>query len=280
MVLYVIDLFCGAGGFSTGAKQAGANIAIAIDTWDIALDVHKHNHPTTKHLNIELGGNVKKTTDFILSHLPPMKKNDRIHIHASPPCQQLSTINTRRNEEDGLKMVKWAVKFCEQSCFDSYTIEQVNNKHVRDLYTKLKIPFIVCDFSKLGVCQSRCRLIASNHSSLLEKLKVIEIPFEPLHKIIGKPIEYISRIFGDTEYKKKYDKTLPYYTVISSIYKYKFYCKNNTEYLHPNIMSKLQGFQDNYFNNSISQRDLCQMIANAVPTQVGFIIVYILLDKI
>jgi site-specific DNA-cytosine methylase len=123
-------------------------------------------------------------------------------------------------------------------------------------------------------------LIASNHSLLLKKLKNIDIPFEPLHKIIGKPIEYISRQFGDTEYKKKYDKTLPYYTIISSIYKYKFYYKNDTEYLHPNIMSKLQGFQDNYFNNSMTQRDLCQMIANAVPTQVGFIIVYILLDKI
>lgn len=59
MVLYVIDLFCGAGGFSTGAKQAGAKIAIAIDTWDIALDVHKHNHPNTKHLNMELGGKYK-----------------------------------------------------------------------------------------------------------------------------------------------------------------------------------------------------------------------------
>jgi site-specific DNA-cytosine methylase len=283
MVLYVIDLFCGAGGFSTGAKQAGAKIAIAIDTWDIALDVHKQNHPTTKHLNIELGRNVKKTTEFIFSHLPLMKKNDRIHIHASPPCQQLSTINGRRNEEDGLKMVKWVIKFCKQSCFDSYTIEQVNNKHVRDLYTKLNIPFIVCDFSKLGVCQSRCRLIASNHYLLLEKLKKIDIPFEPLHKIVGKPIEYTSYWYNSVEHKKKYDKTMPFYTTISSFHQYKIYCKNNHVHgLDVDIASKLQGFPNNYFKTSktIAKRNLCQMIANAVPTQVGFIIVYILLDKI
>jgi site-specific DNA-cytosine methylase len=282
MTLYIIDLFCGAGGFSFGASQAGAKIAIAVDSWDIAIDVHKHNHPDTIHLNIELGGNVKKTTEFILSHLPLMKKNDKIHIHASPPCQQLSNINTRRNEEDGLKMVKWVVKFCEQSCFDSYTIEQVNNKHVRDLYTKLKIPFIVCDFSKLGVCQSRCRLIASNHSSLLEKLKVIDIPFEPLHKIIGKPIEHISYMYNNIEYKKLYDTKSPFYTTISSFQHYKIYCKNNIYELDINIASKLQGFPNYYFNTTkfVPKQKLKQMIANAVPTQVGFIIVYILLDKI
>lgn len=281
MVLYIIDLFCGAGGFSFGASQAGANIAVAVDSWDKALQVHQANHPKTIHLNMELGGNIKKTTELILSKLPPMKKNDKIHIHASPPCQQLSNINQRRNEEDGLKMVKWTIKFVQQSCFNSYTIEQVNNKHVRDLYNKLNVPFIVCDFSKLGVCQSRCRLIASDCSSLLEKLASIDIPFEPLHKIVGQPIEYISRQFGNIEYKKLYDKNFPYYTIISSFDHYKIYCKNNVYELDTNIAAKLQGFSNDYFNTSaVAKQKLKQMIANAVPTQVGFIIIYILLDKI
>ena len=106
-----------------------------------------------------------------------MKKNDKVHVHASPPCQQLSIANTQKNEEDGLKMVKWTLRFVQQPCFNSYTIEQVNNKHVRDLYTKLKVPFILCDFSKLGVCQSRRRLIASNNNTLLDMLHNVDIPF-------------------------------------------------------------------------------------------------------
>jgi DNA (cytosine-5)-methyltransferase 1 len=54
MTLYIIDLFCGAGGFSFGASQAGAKVAIAVDSWDKALQVHQDNHPKTVHLNMEL----------------------------------------------------------------------------------------------------------------------------------------------------------------------------------------------------------------------------------
>ena len=72
--MYVIDLFCGAGGFSYGASQSGANIAIVIDTWEDALQVHKDNHSKTIHLNMQLGGNIKKMTEYILSYLPKLKK--------------------------------------------------------------------------------------------------------------------------------------------------------------------------------------------------------------
>lgn len=48
------DLFCGAGGTSTGAKQAtdelGLDLEItAINHWDTAVGTHKLNHPTSRH---------------------------------------------------------------------------------------------------------------------------------------------------------------------------------------------------------------------------------------
>ncbi len=67
-------------------------------------------------------------------------------------------------------MIRWAIKFCKQPYFDSYTIEQVSHPQVRLLYEELKVPFIRCDFSKLGVCQSRRRLIASNDTNLLANI--------------------------------------------------------------------------------------------------------------
>jgi site-specific DNA-cytosine methylase len=279
MTLYIIDLFCGAGGFSTGAKYADAKVTVAVDSWQKALDVHKDNHPNTVHLNMNLGGNIKKTTEFILSHVPKLKKNDKVHVHASPPCQQLSNINTQRNENEGLKMVKWTLKFVQQDCFDSYTIEQVNNKHVRDLYTKLKIPFILCDFSKLGVCQSRRRLIASNNLTLLKTLSELDIPFPPFHTIVDKPLVYISCSFNNTEYKKKYNSLEPYYTVIKSFEHYKYYdMKNNMYILDIKVAMKLQGFPQNYFD-TCSKTDTRQMIANAVPAQVGYIVTLLLLNE-
>ena len=41
----VYDLFCGAGGFSTGAVAAGAVVAYACDHDEDALATHRANHP-------------------------------------------------------------------------------------------------------------------------------------------------------------------------------------------------------------------------------------------
>jgi DNA (cytosine-5)-methyltransferase 1 len=45
-----IDLFAGAGGFSEGAKQAGAEVVWAANHWGAAVDVHARNHPETQHV--------------------------------------------------------------------------------------------------------------------------------------------------------------------------------------------------------------------------------------
>lgn len=44
-----IDLFAGAGGFTTGAEQAGCNVVWAADHWPTAVEVHAANHPLTQH---------------------------------------------------------------------------------------------------------------------------------------------------------------------------------------------------------------------------------------
>ncbi len=49
------DLFCGAGGSSTGAAAVpGVNIVIAANHWQLAIDVHNENHPDTKHAAADL----------------------------------------------------------------------------------------------------------------------------------------------------------------------------------------------------------------------------------
>lgn len=44
-----IDLFCGAGGFSTGAAMAGVQVVWAANHWPAAVQVHANNHPHTAH---------------------------------------------------------------------------------------------------------------------------------------------------------------------------------------------------------------------------------------
>ncbi len=44
-----IDLFAGAGGFSTGARMAGANVVWAANHWPTAVKWHAENHPEAVH---------------------------------------------------------------------------------------------------------------------------------------------------------------------------------------------------------------------------------------
>lgn len=55
MKLNAADLFCGAGGTSTGALRAaearGARLTLtAVNHWDVAIETHARNHPRARHL--------------------------------------------------------------------------------------------------------------------------------------------------------------------------------------------------------------------------------------
>ncbi|WP_175786485.1 DNA cytosine methyltransferase [Burkholderia anthina] len=49
-----IDLFAGAGGFSTGAKMAGLDVVWAANHWPAAVEIHAANHPGTQHVSQDL----------------------------------------------------------------------------------------------------------------------------------------------------------------------------------------------------------------------------------
>ena len=78
-----LDLFAGAGGFSTGAEQAGAHVLFAINHDDDAVMYHALNHPYAMHCNqnvIAFDWNEAPLADLIL---------------ASPSCKCHSTAGTR-----------------------------------------------------------------------------------------------------------------------------------------------------------------------------------------
>lgn len=45
-----IDLFAGAGGFSTGARLAGCEVVWAANHWPLAVEWHAANHPDAAHV--------------------------------------------------------------------------------------------------------------------------------------------------------------------------------------------------------------------------------------
>jgi DNA (cytosine-5)-methyltransferase 1 len=50
----VTDMFCGAGGSTTGATLAGANVRLAINHWKRAIETHNTNYPQTLHALTDL----------------------------------------------------------------------------------------------------------------------------------------------------------------------------------------------------------------------------------
>lgn len=54
-MLTLTDLFCGAGGSSTGAVQVpGVSVRVASNHWQLAVDTHEENHPDTGHVCADL----------------------------------------------------------------------------------------------------------------------------------------------------------------------------------------------------------------------------------
>lgn len=54
-MITLTDLFCGAGGSSTGAVQVpGVSVRVASNHWQLAVDTHEANHPDTGHVCADL----------------------------------------------------------------------------------------------------------------------------------------------------------------------------------------------------------------------------------
>ncbi|GAA3217951.1 DNA cytosine methyltransferase [Oerskovia jenensis] len=67
--LTATDLFCGAGGSSTGMVQIpGVEVRLAANHWDIAIETHNANHPDTDHLQADISNTDPRyiaTTDLL-----------------------------------------------------------------------------------------------------------------------------------------------------------------------------------------------------------------------
>ncbi len=86
MSLRVLDLFCGAGGFSYGFSQAVKGRYLAIDKDPIALTTFRHNSPEKIILQRDINDLHSDEIVKILGGTPDI-------IIASPPCEEFSLAN-------------------------------------------------------------------------------------------------------------------------------------------------------------------------------------------
>lgn len=95
-----IDLFSGAGGFSTGAQMAGVKVLWAADHWKEAVNTHAANHPYAKHV----------CQDLHQANWMDAPRSDI--VLASPCCQGHSKARGKANgnpQHDASRSTAWAV---------------------------------------------------------------------------------------------------------------------------------------------------------------------------
>lgn len=158
----VVDLFCGIGGFSEGARQCGHDVVLAVDADQHALTAHERNHPSAEHKCLTL-----PSDEVTLPH-----PGETWHLHGSPPCQALSAARRTSLTPDmvdaSVELVTWFLELASSSQPTSWSMEQVAAPRVIALLTQFRdrrpewYDFEVTNAVDFGIPQTRRRVIAGD----------------------------------------------------------------------------------------------------------------------
>lgn len=180
-----IDLFAGAGGFSTGAAQAGCRVIWAANHSPAAVRWHAANHPGTEHACQDL-----QQADF--RHAP---RHDL--LLASPACQGHSPARGKeRPHHDAQRSTAWAVVTCAEVHRPALVLLENVPEFARwTLYPAwcaamhalgYALAPMVLDAADFGVPQHRRRLfIAATRSRHPVELKFDTVPHRPASSSIS-----------------------------------------------------------------------------------------------
>ena len=178
----VLDIFCGAGGFSQGFKEAGFDIVAGIDKWDKAIETYKKNHD---HIAL-----CKDLTTYTPSKLvEEYKIKDIDVIIGGPPCQGFSNAGKRDVKDPRNSLFMEFKKYLDYFMPKMFIMENVlgilsmkNQKGEKciDIITNLlkeNYQIIICKLyaSDFGVPQNRRRVLIFG---IRKDLGIV--PYEPV----------------------------------------------------------------------------------------------------
>lgn len=199
-----VDLFAGAGGFSTGARMAGARVLWAANHWPLAVQWHAANHPDTEHACQDL-----QQADFRAAPAHDL-------LLASPACQGHSPARGKeRPHHDAQRATAWAVVTCAEVHRPAAVIvENVPAYASWVLYpawcaamTALGYALapMVLDAADHGVAQQRRRLfIVATRSKHPIELRLQRRP----HRAAGEVIDFTAGRWSPIERPSRSQRTL------------------------------------------------------------------------
>ena len=156
----VLDLFCGGGGSSWGARKAGADIVCAVDAWPTATETYRANFPAAHVIDAALDEN---SSPSLLGDI-----GDIDMILASPECTNHTCAKgSRPREEASRRTAYYVIKFAKRLTPRWIVLENVvqmrswrgYNRLIRDLEAiGYNVSPQILEAFEFGVPQTRRRL--------------------------------------------------------------------------------------------------------------------------
>lgn len=152
----ILDLFCGAGGFSLGFEMAGFNTVLALDKFEAAINTFNYNRKSNVAVNMD----IYDYTDSMLQEL--MEDTPVTGIIGGPPCQGFSMSGLRDKDDCRNQLYLQYVRFVEVLKPDFFVLENVEG--LLSLNKGLFKEDILSRFSELGYNVTYKVLLASDYS--------------------------------------------------------------------------------------------------------------------
>ncbi|MFF0654993.1 DNA cytosine methyltransferase [Micromonospora tulbaghiae] len=147
----VVSLFSGAGGLDLGFRNAGFQLAFAVDSSEWAVRTHKRNFPGTKSIAADL---IQLQPSGVLSELEQaLSPGDPIGVVGGPPCQGFSRANTQAHAEDPrnkLPLLYLDIVEALQEVYDVQFVLFENVLGIRDIKHEISFNGILSKFRELG----------------------------------------------------------------------------------------------------------------------------------
>jgi DNA (cytosine-5)-methyltransferase 1 len=130
----VTDQFCGCGGSSSGAAQAGCEIVMAINHWSLAVETHNTNFPATRHDCVDISACDPRrypSTDILLTS-PECTNHTLSKGKKRKNLGQLDLFNSQTIDpaEERSRATMWdVVRFSEYHNYNFVIVENVVDSH-------------------------------------------------------------------------------------------------------------------------------------------------------
>lgn len=295
MSLSCIDLFCGAGGSSEGARQAGARILWAANHNALAVQVHQRNHPETAHA----------CQDLMQADFRAVPRCDV--VLASPACQGGSQAGrpgraarvTVAAQHAAYRSTPWAVVSCLEAVRSRVCIVE-NTLELRDwecypswLDALSRLGYRtrehVIDCASLGVPQERVRLFITaaldgaieldlptasrtTARSIMDAKATRWGPWRKLPPAARRRVERSRERHGDEfvahyvsdDYGHSMDEPLP---TVTTKHQFCWVRGDQRRMFTGREYARAMGFPDSYALTGFVSHD-CRLVGNAVPPPV------------